>query len=309
MERHTRLQPLARAVLRAQPDRRLVALAREGREPAFEEIVRRYRQPLVAFAAAYAPPASAEDVVQESLAAAWRAMEASPGEIRLKPWLYTIVRNRALNARRDARPAEPLPDDVGGVHELHEVVLTREELNRVVAAINALPEMQRAALVRSAVEGRTLDQIAGELGSSPGAVGQLVFRARAALRSGVGMLVPLPLLRGLLEPAGELAAGAAAVGGAAAASGGGGSVLVKGAAVAAVGLAAASGVAIERGEVVLERCRRELRAERELGTRRRELRSERELRSGIGRGRLWARRLLERTRRRRRLGLRGDRLR
>ena len=67
------MQPLARAVLRTQSDSRLVALAREGREAAFEEIVRRYRPALVAFAAAYGPP-DPEDVVQESLLRSWDAL-------------------------------------------------------------------------------------------------------------------------------------------------------------------------------------------------------------------------------------------
>jgi RNA polymerase sigma factor (sigma-70 family) len=247
MNRQSRLQPLARAVLRTQPDHRLVALAREGRDSAFDEIVRRYRPGLVAFAAAYAPRDSAEDVVQEGLAAAWRAMQESETEIQLKPWLYTIVRNRALNARRDARPHEPLGDDIDGVLQPDEIALTNEELERAVAAVNALPPTQRKALVRSALDGRTHDQIAAELGSTPGAVGQLVFRARARLRNGLGLLIPLPLLRLLLEPGAEAAAGAAGAGAAAAAAGGGGSMLAKGTAIGLVGvIAAGSGVAIER---------------------------------------------------------------
>ena len=173
MNRESRMQPLARAVLRTQPDHRLVALAREGRDSAFDEIVRRYRPGLVAFAAAYAPRDSAEDVVQDGLAAAWRALRESETEIQLKPWLYTIIRNRALNARRDARPHEPLDEEIDGVRRPDEIALTNEELGRAVAAVNALPEAQRRALVRSALDGRTHDQIAAELGSTPGAVGQL----------------------------------------------------------------------------------------------------------------------------------------
>lgn len=91
---------LAGMLLGGQSDERLVALAREGREPAFEEIVRRYRAGLVAFAAAYAPSDRVEDVVQESLVRAWDALRASTSEIRLRPWLYTIVRN---SIARDAR--------------------------------------------------------------------------------------------------------------------------------------------------------------------------------------------------------------
>src|SRR3954451_1785779 len=112
MNRQPRFQPLARAVLRTQSDERLVALTREGRASAFDEIARRYRPALVAFAAAYAPRDAAEDVVQDSLTAAWSAMRDSTTEIQLKPWLYTIVRNRALNARRDARPHEQLGEEI-----------------------------------------------------------------------------------------------------------------------------------------------------------------------------------------------------
>ena len=249
MKKGSRLQPLARAVLRTQSDERLVALAREGRDAAFEEIVRRYRPGLVAFAAAYAPSERAEDVVQESFMSSWDAMRRSTEEIRLKPWLYTIVRNRALNARRDARAHTPLSDEIDGVREPAEIVLTNEELARVVSAVGALPEAQRQALVRSAIEGHTHEQIAASIGSSPGAVRQLIYRARLTVREGVGFLVPLPIVRMLVEAgSGEALAGGAVAGGAAmAGTAGGASMLSKATVVAVVGtIAAASGVAIER---------------------------------------------------------------
>jgi RNA polymerase sigma factor (sigma-70 family) len=249
MNGQPRFQPLARAVLRTQPDERLVALIRDGRDSAFDEIARRYRPALVAFAAAYAPGEAAEDVVQESLTAAWRAIRDTSTEIQLKPWLYTIVRNRALNASRDARPHEQLEEHVDGVRRPDEVVLTSEEFGRVVAAIGALPAMQRQALVRSALEGRTHEQIAAELGSSVGGVAQLIFRARTAVRSGVGLIIPLPIVRALLEPAGQAATGAAGAGAAAAAGGGGSGLIAKGAAVAVIGVAAAgSGIALHESK-------------------------------------------------------------
>lgn len=247
MTRGSRLQPLARAVLRTQSDERLVALSREGREAAFEEIVRRYRPGLVAFAAVYAPFDRAEDVVQESFVSSWDALRRSTEEIRLKPWLYTIVRNRALNARRDARPHGPLTDDLDGVRRPEDVVLTNEELGRVVAAVNALPEAQRQALVRSAIEGHTHEQIAAALDSSPGAVRQLIYRGRLAVRGGIGLVIPLSLVRALADAGGGEAAAAAVAGGAAAAGAGGASGLTKLTAVAVIGtIAIGSGAAIKR---------------------------------------------------------------
>ena len=247
MPREPRLQPLARAVLRTQTDERLVALARQGKDAAFSEIVDRYRPALVAFAAAYGPP-DPEDVVQESLVRAWHALRDSTGEMHLKAWLYTIVRNRALNARRDTRSHEPLPDDLDNVRQPAEIVLTNEELDRVVGAVATLPDSQREALVRSALEGHTHQQIATALGSTPGAVRQLIFRARVAVRHGVGLVLPLPLVALLIEMGAGGAAAGTAAGGAAAASGAGGvSLATKAAVIAAVGaVAAGSGVAIER---------------------------------------------------------------
>jgi RNA polymerase sigma factor (sigma-70 family) len=246
MASNPRLRPLARAVLRTQTDDRLVALARRGKEGAFAEIVDRYRAGLVAFAAAYGPP-DPEDVVQESLIRAWDALRDSTGEMHLKAWLYTIVRNRALNARRDARVYEPLADDLDGVRQPAEIVLTSEELDRVVGAIASLPEPQREALVRSALEGHTHAQIATALGSSPGAVRQLIYRARVNVRHAAGAVIPLPLVA-LLAEAG---AGSAAAGATAAASGagaaGGASLATKAAVVAAIGAAAVgTGIVIDR---------------------------------------------------------------
>jgi len=247
MTRGSRLQPLARAVLRTQSDDRLVALAREGREAAFEEIVRRYRPGLVAFAAAYATASRADDVVQESLISSWDALRRTTEEIRLKPWLYTIVRNRALNARRDARPQAPLSHDLEGARRPDEVVLSGEELSRVVAAVNALPDSQREALVRSAVEGHTHEQIAAALGASPGAVRQLIYRGRLAVRDAVGLVIPVPLVRALADAGAGEAATAAAMGGAAAAGAGGASGLTKATVVAVVGtIAIGSGAALKR---------------------------------------------------------------
>src|SRR5262249_16867556 len=104
----TAAQPLATRILlgpalRAQPDRRLVRLVREGYESAFEEIVRRYRRPLDRFAAAIVGP-RAEDVTQDAFSKALLALRGSEAEIELRPWLYRIVRNTALNDLRDGPP-------------------------------------------------------------------------------------------------------------------------------------------------------------------------------------------------------------
>jgi len=245
------LRPIARRALAAQSDERLVRLLREGHEPAFEEIVRRYRSSLVAFATAIVSHSRAEDVVQSSLEKAHRALLADSREINLKPWLFTIVRNGALNTIRAEPLAEELLDSsssstVPGPAEMAE---QNDELERLVEAICALPPAQRQALVKRELEGEGHGEIAAQLGTTSTAVRGLIFRARNTLRDAVGAILPLPVLRMLLTE-GSAATGVA--GGAAASSGVSAAVLggagAKGGTVIAAAIVAlGTGMAVERG--------------------------------------------------------------
>ena len=82
-----------------------------------------------------------------------------------------------------------------------------------MAGLRELPEPQRAAIVMRELEGLSHEQIAASLGLSGGAVRQSIYRARRALRDAAGMLVPMPLLRQLLEEGFTQGASAAAAGG------------------------------------------------------------------------------------------------
>ncbi len=207
--------------LRAQPDRRLVALVREGYETAFEEIVRRYGRPLTRYAGAIVG-SRAEDVTQDAFSKALLAMRRDGAEIELRPWLFRIVRNAALNELRDSPPsAEALAGEIAGGGSPAEVLERREELAGLIRRLRSLPEPQRAAIVMRELEGLSHEEIAAALGLSGGGARQAIYRARQALREGLGLLLPLPLLRALIAQGGDAAVGAAAggAGGAAAASG------------------------------------------------------------------------------------------
>ncbi|HEU5104874.1 MAG TPA: sigma-70 family RNA polymerase sigma factor [Solirubrobacterales bacterium] len=198
--------------LRAQPDRRLVDLVRNGYDAAFEEIVRRYRRPLDRFAAAIVGGRS-EDVTQDAFSKALLALRGSEAEIELRPWLYRIVRNTALNDLRDRAPAaEELAETLPGGRSAAAEAETREELRELMARLRALPEPQRAALVMRELEGLSHEEIAAALGVSGGAARQAIFRARAALRDGLGLLVPMPVVRALAEHGSEVAGAGVAAG-------------------------------------------------------------------------------------------------
>jgi RNA polymerase sigma-70 factor, ECF subfamily len=245
--------PLAGLALRCQPDSRLVGLSREGQTRAFEEIVRRYRGPLVSFAGAIVPADRAEDVVQEALARAHAALVASQAEVKLKPWLYAIVRNRALNDLRDEPTHAHLDESFDGVPQPPEVAARRSQLAALIARVKDLPPAQRDALVQRELEGRSHREIGVALGVTPGAVRGLIFRARTALRDGAGMLIPMPALRALLNagPSSAEATGTG-IGGAAVGvtQGVGGGIAVKaGTTLAIAVLAIGSGAALcNRGD-------------------------------------------------------------
>ena len=232
--------------LRAQPDRRLVKLVREGYESAFEEIVRRYRRQLERFAAAIVGGRS-EDVTQDAFSKALLALRGTTTEIELRPWLYRIVRNTALNEIRDAPPATlELGETLPGGESAAVVAERREEIGELMERLRALPEPQRAAIVMRELEGLSHEEIAAALGVSGGAARQAIYRARLALRDGFGLLIPLPLLRMLFdhgaEAAGAGAGGAVAAAGAASAAGGGSGATLGGIGAAGalkVGLASA----------------------------------------------------------------------
>jgi RNA polymerase sigma factor (sigma-70 family) len=243
--------------LRTQPDRRLVKLVREGYETAFEEIVRRYRKPLDRFAAAIVGGRS-EDVTQDAFSKALLALRGSETEIELRPWLYRIVRNTALNDLRDGPPlTEELAETIAGGHSAAVEAERREEIAELMSRLRALPEPQRAAIVMRELEGLSHEEIAAALGVSGGAARQAIYRARAALRDGLGLLLPLPLLRMLFDHGAEAAgagAGGIAAAGAASAGGGGATLGTLGAGGALkVGLATAliagslgAGVAVQQ---------------------------------------------------------------
>jgi RNA polymerase sigma factor (sigma-70 family) len=237
--------------LRAQPDRRLVKLVREGYENAFEEIDRRYRKPLERFAASFVG-ARSEDVTQDAFSKALLALRGSENEIELRPWLYRIVRNTALNEIRDRPPSvEQLEETLEGGQSAAVEFERREEMSELMERLRALPEPRRAAIVMRELEGLSHEEIAAALGVSGGAARQAIHRARTSLRNGLGLLVPLPLLRLLFDHGAEVsgAAAASATGGAAVASAGGlgaGAALKVGVAAVLVAGSVGAGVAVEQ---------------------------------------------------------------
>jgi RNA polymerase sigma factor (sigma-70 family) len=239
------MSPLAFSLrlLQSQPDERLLALARSGHEPAFEALVRRYRKPLLAYSRRTAPEAPAEDVLQQALLQAWRALD-SGAEVRdARAWLYRIVHNVAISTARRApeRPAA-LAETVSAA-EVEHVVEQRLAARDALAQIAALPDLQRQVMLETALEGRSHEEVGTSLGLTGGSVRGLVYRARAALRAAAAALIPAPVIdwaarRGPLPRAGTYEA--LAGGGSAGAAG----AVIKGGAIVTVAGAIAGGAVV-----------------------------------------------------------------
>jgi RNA polymerase sigma-70 factor (ECF subfamily) len=166
----------------------LLTRVARGDSGAFAQLTDPHRAELGRFAARTlgGDAGLAEEVVQESLLKAYRSIREGARPDNVRAWLYAIVRNGALNARRDRRIELPLSDSdlqAGGHDEASREVELREWMDWLMGAIGALPSRQRDVLVAHAFEGRNHEEIAGSMGTSVPAVKTLLHRARRRLQA------------------------------------------------------------------------------------------------------------------------------
>jgi RNA polymerase sigma-70 factor (TIGR02960 family) len=191
---------------------RILARARAGDEDAFRELTDPYRRELQLHCYRIVGSVQdAEDLLQETLLAAWRGLEGFQGRSTVRAWLYRIATNRCLNALRDSgrRPQEvppmvkppeptrrtepiwlePYPDALlEGVADVAPGPEARYETREAialafVAALQHLPPRQRAVLVVRDVLGFKTAEAADMLDSSEAAVKGALQRARATLQA------------------------------------------------------------------------------------------------------------------------------
>lgn len=127
----------------------------------------------------------AEDVAQEAMLRLWRqASNWRAGEARVSTWLYRVVHNLCIDRIRKRRPQVPVedaPEPVDPDPSVLEKMADTERAQAVAAAIKALPERQRQALVLRHFEGLSNPEIGEALDCSVEAVESLLARARRQL--------------------------------------------------------------------------------------------------------------------------------
>jgi len=169
-------------------DAQLARRVSAGDSAAFAVLYERHRGALVRYAGSLLRRSEhdAEDVVQDVLVRAHDALRAGDVPDELRPWLYRLTRNRAIDeVRRKRWGDEGLDGDrafAGDGREEPETALRRKEsMRRLVEDLAGLPVRQREALLARELDGLSSEQVAVQLGVTVAAAQKLAMRARENL--------------------------------------------------------------------------------------------------------------------------------
>jgi RNA polymerase sigma factor (sigma-70 family) len=168
-------------------DESLAARAADGSTAAFAELCERYRDPLLGYCRSILlNDDDANDATQAALENALRALPRKDPGRPLRPWLYRIAHNEAINiVRRRNSHAELTELDEPSVPGPEVDSEHRTRLAQLVDDLRGLPERQRGALVMRELSGLSYAEIAQALGVSNEAARRAVFDAREALHEAV----------------------------------------------------------------------------------------------------------------------------
>lgn len=189
--------------MKVDPDRELVERARAGERSAFDQLVARYQRRLLRLVwRLLRDQAEAEDVVQETFLKAYRALPRFRGDAAFYTWLYRIALNGARNAivRRRLRGAPaPLPSQLPApapeIGTPEAMLLSKQVMQTIDAAMEALPLELRTAIVLREIEGLSYEEIAQIMECPLGTVRSRIFRAREAIARRLRPLLDLPVDR------------------------------------------------------------------------------------------------------------------
>lgn len=180
------------------PDAALMRRIQAGDARAFEELVKRHTRNVLNLVYRYLGDAHrAEDAAQDVFVKVYKARMRYEPRTKFSTWLYRIAVNHCLNEIRAqksrpvaAAPPEDLVEARGGV--TLEAEAARRDLQAAVkAAIDALPENQRMAVLLARYEEMSYDEIAAVMGTSVEAVRALLHRAKEGLAQSLARYVHL----------------------------------------------------------------------------------------------------------------------
>jgi RNA polymerase sigma-70 factor (ECF subfamily) len=180
------------------PDADLMLRVKRGDTAAFEELVEKYKQPVLNLVYRTLRDATeAEDLAQNVFVQVFKSADRYRVEARFSTWLFTIARNLCLNEirRRSRHPAESLdaaenPEDDSTGRQFEDRksssapdLLLRDELtSKVESALATLPENQRTAILLFKEKDMSYEEISKILDCSLSATKSLIHRGRETLK-------------------------------------------------------------------------------------------------------------------------------
>jgi RNA polymerase sigma factor (sigma-70 family) len=178
----------------ADPDEELVRRVGQGDPAAIQAMVARKLPRMLALAQRMLGDASeAEDVAQDAMLRAWRqAPRWVPGKAKFDTWLHRVALNLCYDRLRRRRevPTAVLPEGVSEEAPPDRGLMAADVGARVDAALAALPERQRAALVLCHYQELTNIEAADLMAVSVDALESLLSRGRRALRLALADIRP-----------------------------------------------------------------------------------------------------------------------
>ena len=173
-----------------------------GDEDAFRNLLERWQRPILNFIYRLTgDSAAADDLAQETFVRVYRSIGTfRPGHAgaTFSTWLFQIARNTALDHLRHGRrhptdPLDPVAAETASAHgtapAANAAVIHRETGEEIAAAIQALPEDQRTALVLAEYEDLAVAEIAAVMKCSAKSVEARLYRARQTLRRSLAHLL------------------------------------------------------------------------------------------------------------------------
>ncbi len=172
-------------------DQATMAAIAAGDTRAFARLVGQMTPVLLRFTQSIlvASPGEAEEVVQEALVRLWQRADAWQPNGRVVTWLHRVAYRLAIDALRKRRPSVAIDDVAEVIADGKPLASTRldhaDEVRAIRAAIAALPERQRSAIVLCHFQGLAQAEAAAVMGIGEHAYESLLARARRSLRATV----------------------------------------------------------------------------------------------------------------------------
>src|SRR4051794_951297 len=170
--------------LAGRSDERLVSIAKEGDERAFEVLYERHSPAIHRYCRSLLRSTQeAEDVKQEVFVLAISALRRGAEPDAFRPWLYRVAHNACMSHLRMRRPVLVADHGVlvGPATAAEPVQHHREELRELLDDIGRLPDVQRGALLLREMDGFSYEQVGEVLGLPLSTVRASIFRARRTL--------------------------------------------------------------------------------------------------------------------------------